>query len=245
VRNDQNCFLSRHLVDGLHNPAFGGDVDRIRRLVENEQLRIAVQGPSNADTLTLSAGQSNAIFPNSCVVASVELLAYKLMDTRRAGRPSDRLPINGRCRFPIGNVAGHGGIHEMNVLGHVPDGALPSLYHIFCKWCSVHPDLSFPGKKQSQNEIDERRLSGSPSSAPRCPIISACRIWFITFSNSTSAPRSSSRTSRMVFSSKDILNWVTVLGRLIRLMMSPINLTDSSDPLLLDPDSDQVTNSVT
>ena len=49
----------------------------------------------------------------------------------------------------------------------------------------------------------------------------------------------------MVFSSKDTSIWVIVLGRLIRLVVSPINLTGGGGPFLFDRGSGQATGNVT
>ena len=69
VRDDQ---YRSPLADSLHvvlDDALGLVVERARRLVENQDARVADQRPGDGDALALVAGESRTVFADERVVA--------------------------------------------------------------------------------------------------------------------------------------------------------------------------------
>ena len=84
VCNDDKRLFSVQAIDCLHNCRLRIVVKRGGRLVQNQNLRIIIQRPGNADPLSLSAGK-----PDSPLFAITEIFS---------------VPVNLICQYPTGVV---------------------------------------------------------------------------------------------------------------------------------------------
>lgn len=62
VGDHDDGFRAAEIVDGVHDDLFGETVQRAGGFVEDDHIGIVVDGPGNADALTLATGELYAAF---------------------------------------------------------------------------------------------------------------------------------------------------------------------------------------
>jgi hypothetical protein len=98
-------------------------IECARRLVQQQQPRLAGECPGDADALLLTARDSVGARPDQRVVA-IWPADDVVMDTRKPGRPLDRGIVE---VSEEADVPGNGGVQQARLLRHVGNLCVPVL----------------------------------------------------------------------------------------------------------------------
>jgi len=122
VRHDHHRALPAHRLDGALDQVLGHAVERVRGLVQDQQLGAANEGTRERDTLALSPRQAYPAVADDRVVAAREL-RDELVRVRLARGGLD-LRIAGTAA-PVRDVLPDRGVEEEGVLTDEADAAAP------------------------------------------------------------------------------------------------------------------------
>src|SRR2546423_193742 len=117
VRDHEHGTVRHEAVDRLLHQALGLGVESARRLVEDQERRVAQQGPGDRDALALPAGEPRAPLAQQRVVALREL-GDELVGVRGPGCRAYLLERE--VAAAVGDVGVHRVVQEHGFLGHDP-----------------------------------------------------------------------------------------------------------------------------
>ena len=156
VRDHERGPALEDLVDvRLHGPLRFG-VEGARRLVEDEDRRLLVEGACDRDPLTLPAREQQPGLTDLRLVAELQPLD-ELVRVRDPRRPLD--PVQVRLLVTEGDVARDRVVEEITVLEHVADLAPQVLVAERAHVGAVVADHARGRLEQPREAADERRLA--------------------------------------------------------------------------------------
>ena len=118
VGDDQHGAPRANAAHIVLDDLFRFIIERARRLVENQDARIADQGAGDGDALALAARQARAVLAHHGVVAFGQF-ANEIVGARQFRHGDDG--INGQRRVAQGDVVAHGAVEEDIFLQHHAD----------------------------------------------------------------------------------------------------------------------------
>src|SRR6266516_3438766 len=145
-------------VERLLDEPFGLRVERARRLVEDEDRRVAQDRARNRDPLFLAAGEPIAALADDGVVALGQSRDH-VVDACGLGGHLD-LPI-GRLRLRKAQILSHRLVEEVRLLRDDADEVRKRLEAQIADVDTPDRDPSAAGVVEPRREVAERRLAGA------------------------------------------------------------------------------------
>src|SRR5690606_30867266 len=161
MSHHQNRLLPQQNPHRLHDSPLRRVIEGAGGFVEYDDVRIAVQGPRNADALTLTAAKANTSFTDHRVVTVRQFIHHKVIDLRDLSSIAHGLHVDIILRYTKGNVLRHRGVRQKNVLRDVSDALLPCLQVRLVDDDAVDHNLAFLGLKQAEDDVYKRRFTGT------------------------------------------------------------------------------------
>ena len=113
--DDRRRFPRDERVQGPLDLGLGLRVERGRRLVQEQELRVPEEGARDGDALLLAAGDAHAALADVRVVARGEVADELVRERRLRGRGDGRRV---RAVDAVGDVAVDRRVEELRLLGH-------------------------------------------------------------------------------------------------------------------------------
>ena len=122
VRDDQDGSIAAELLEGVLDHPFRDEIERVCRLIQNQDLRISDKRASEGQSLALTAREPKAMIPNNRFEAFGQRLD-KLQGMCFAGRLDEFLV--GGAELAVGDVLGDGRVEKIDLLTYYRDLVAP------------------------------------------------------------------------------------------------------------------------
>ena len=138
--------------------ASGMAVEGARRLVEDQDSRIAQDRAGDCDALALTAGETHAALSDFRVVTARER-AHEVVDVGLARRAADF--VVGRIEPSVADVLQNRRAKQLGILGNDRDRAAQIREAHRRDVDAVDPNRALLRNVEARNEVDDRRLAGA------------------------------------------------------------------------------------
>jgi hypothetical protein len=137
-------------------------VERARRFIEHQHLRVEVHGARDSDALSLPAREPDAALSDGGVEPVWQLID-QAVEPRDAHRLLDAMLVDSIVRDAERDVATQRVVAEVDLLRDIADATLPSTYVAAIDHDAVDFDVPFCGLEQADQHVGERGLAGARS----------------------------------------------------------------------------------
>jgi hypothetical protein len=161
VGDHEHRDLSAEGGDGLHDAVLGLGIEGGGGLVEDEELRLVVEGAGEADALALAAGEADAAFADDCFKATGKTVLDESEDLGGGGGAFEGGGVDFLFGQAEGDVGGDRVIDEEDFLRHVTDAAAPCAALVGAERGVIDKDAAGAGDVEAEDEIDEGGLAAA------------------------------------------------------------------------------------
>jgi hypothetical protein len=125
MRDDDYSLLPSQLADSLDDRSFSPRIQIRRCFVDHQNLRVAVKGPGDTQSLTLAAREAITVLTNSRIQFTRQQ-AYEMIDLRRAQRLPHSLVVDFFLWHAECDIAPNAIIDQVDGLRDISDISLPA-----------------------------------------------------------------------------------------------------------------------
>src|ERR1035437_4943441 len=147
----------------LQNVPLRDGIERARRFVKNENVRVVVECPCDADALPLAAAQQRPTFTNAELILPRQALDKRVDVRQRRGLPHPRDVDDARC-LTERDVRLDGIIDDEDVLRYIAQVSLPGPDVCLRDFDARRTNASAGRREHSKQNLGQRALAG-----PRAP----------------------------------------------------------------------------
>ncbi len=160
-------MLAAQLLHGRAHRLFGERVQSGSGLVKDQQGRIAIQRPSNADALALPAGKAYAALAYTGIQPLWQT-GDEFLQLGGLQRSLQSRLIDLRARHSKGDIFPDAGVQQEYLLRHQPDLLLPGR-QVFLYVTPVHQDTSLLRAQKAQYQVQHAAFAraGGPDQGHR------------------------------------------------------------------------------